>query len=174
MPLSLPPPFPVSRLTITFLFVALSAALSAPADAQVSEQLVQAYLWPMTAADFRQAEAALAADPSLMGVTRMQMHDLEELMRRGPAARSGAAAFKTGDSLDQFVVEGPGGRAIPVFVRLPSRYAHDSEWPLIFAMHGGPPGNARPNLPDPVGQHRCGVDSRVQPTSGGRTRRNAA
>ena len=125
-----------------FLLVALGVALGAPAEAQVSEQLVQAYLWPTTAAEFRQAEAALAADPSLVGVTRMQMHDLEELMRSGPAARSGVAAVRTGDSLDQFVVEGPGGRAIPVFVRLPTRYTHDNEWPLMFAMHGGPPGSA--------------------------------
>ena len=130
------------KIVITFLLVALGLARAAPADAQVSEQLVQAYLWPTTAAEFRQAEAALAADPSLVGVTRMQMHDLEELMRRGPAARFGAAAVKTGDSLDQFVVEGPGGRAIPVFVRLPSRYTHDRQWPLMFAMVGVDAGSA--------------------------------
>ena len=49
-----------------FLVVALGTA---PADAQVSERLVQAYLWPTTVAEFRQAEAALATDRSLVQVS---------------------------------------------------------------------------------------------------------
>lgn len=113
-----------------------------PLDAQVSEQLVQAYLWPRTAADFRDAEATLAAAPGLVGVSRMQMHDLEELIRRGPATSRESGDWTTGETLNELTVSAPGGRSIPVLVRLPGRYTPDTEWPLMFAMHGGPPGSA--------------------------------
>jgi predicted esterase len=44
--------------------------------------------------------------------------------------------------LDEFVVATPGGRQVPVFVRIPTRYTPEHQWPVMFAMHGGPPGNA--------------------------------
>jgi predicted esterase len=67
------------------------------------------------------------------------MHDLEEWMRRGPNPTGGSAGAR-GDVLDEFVVSTPGDREVPVFVRLPSRYDPQHQWPVMFAMHGGPPG----------------------------------
>ena len=40
-----------------------------------------------------------------------------------------------------FSVELPDGRNIPVFTALPPGYDPARPWPVIFAMHGGPPGN---------------------------------
>ncbi len=70
-----------------FLLVALGEVLGAPADAQVSEQFVQAYLWPTTTAGFRQAEAALVAHPSLVGVTRMQNARSRRIDALGPSGK---------------------------------------------------------------------------------------
>jgi predicted esterase len=71
------------------------------------------------------------------------MHDLEEWMRRGPepGVADGSPGAR-GDTLDEFVVPTPGGREVPVLVRIPGRYDPGHQWPLIFAMHGGPPGSA--------------------------------
>ena len=44
-------------------------------------------------------------------------------------------------TLHQLVVDAPGGREVPIIVRLPSIYTPDTQWPLMLAMHGGPPGN---------------------------------
>ena len=68
--------------------LALGAVLAAPlaAQAQISEDLVRSYLWPATRAEFDKAAATLASDSTLVGVSRMQMHDLVELMRRGRPA----------------------------------------------------------------------------------------
>lgn len=108
----------------------------------LTEALVRAYLWPSSEAGFRAAAAIVAGDASLVGVSRQQMHDLEEWMRRGPTPRSEAAAtVARGDVLDEFQVSTPGGRTIPVLVRLPTRYMPEHQWPVMFAMHGGPPGN---------------------------------
>ena len=99
------------------LVVAVGLALQVPVcvHAQVSEQLVDAYLWPRTAADVRDAEAALAAAPGLVGVSRMQMHDLEELIRRGPATSRESGDWTTGETLNELTVSAPGGRSIPVY-----------------------------------------------------------
>ena len=115
---------------------------SQPGDAQVSEELVRGYLWPSSDAEFQDAQARLATDRSLVGVSRMQMHDLEEMLRRGPAVSMPDDVAGGGRALDVFIVNGPGGRDIPVYVLAPSRYTPDTEWPLMFAMHGGPPGGA--------------------------------
>jgi len=37
------------------------------------------------------------------------------------------------------IVDVPAGPRVPVLVQLPSRYDPRAEWPLMFAMHGGPP-----------------------------------
>ncbi len=123
--------------------LALGAVLAAPlaAQAQISEDLVRSYLWPATHADFDKAAATLASDSTLVGVSRMQIHDLVELMRRGRPATPTTLLAPERDSVDTFTVSAPGGREIPVWVRVPSRYTPDAQWPLMFAMHGGPPGS---------------------------------
>ncbi len=124
-------------------WLAVGAVLGAPlgAHAQISEDLVRSYLWPGTEAEFEQAAAMLASDSTLVGVSRMQMYDLVELMRRGRPATPTTLLAPERDSVDVFTVTAPGGREIPVWVRVPSRYTPDAQWPLMFAMHGGPPGD---------------------------------
>ncbi len=68
------------------------------------------------------------------------MHTLEEVMRAGPPIASDVMRA-VGDIPNEFVVSTPGGRSVPVWVRLPRTYSSDRQWPLIFAMHGGPPGS---------------------------------
>src|SRR5262245_55592211 len=105
--------------------------------------LVQRYLWPASDAEFRAAEAAARADSSLQSMTRERFHDLEEAMRRGrasypaPPARTADGRF----AVVEFSVDVPAGPPVPVFVQLPSRYDPRTEWPLMFAMHSGPPGS---------------------------------
>jgi dienelactone hydrolase len=105
--------------------------------------LVQTYLWPASDAEFQHAQAALRSDTSLKSMTRERFHDLEEAMRRGrrrypppPAAENGRPP------LQELSVPVPAGPPVPVLVQLPSRYDPRVEWPLMFAMHGGPPGSA--------------------------------
>ena len=128
--------------TLKTLMVGFLLGCSPPADAQLSEEMVRAYLWPGSAAEFVDAQARLAAAPSLVGVSRMQMHDLEELLRQGPAVPMRDEEVLDRPALDAFTVTVPGGRDIPVYVLVPGRYTPDTEWPLMFAMHGGPPGGA--------------------------------
>ena len=117
------------------------------------ETLVRSYLWPRSEAEFRVAQAALADDSSLVGVSRMVMHDLEEILRRGSGEYETAPPPVAGQGrgrgrgrgripLQEFSVAEPDGAEIPVLVRLPSGYTPDVRWPLMFAMHGGPPGSA--------------------------------
>ena len=103
-------------------WLALGAVLAAPltTHAQISEELVRSYLWPATEADFERAAATLASDPTLVGVSRMQMHDLAELMRLGRPATPTTLLAPERDSVDAFIVSAPGGREIPVWVRVPS------------------------------------------------------
>ena len=130
-----------TRLVVALFLGALCLGLPKPAGGQLTEGLVRAYLWPASEAEFRTASARIAGDESLVGVSRLRMHDLEEWVRRGPTP-SGGAPEARGDVLDEFVVDAPGGREIPVFVRIPTRYDPEHQWPVMFAMHGGPPGNA--------------------------------
>jgi len=130
-----------TRVVMAGLVGALFLGLPVAASAQLTEQLVRTYLWPTSDSDFHAASARIDGDESLRGVSRQQMHDLEEWMRRGPVPRGGAPGAR-GDVLDEFVVAAPGGRRVPVFVRIPSRYDSQHQWPLLLAMHGGPPGNA--------------------------------
>ncbi len=130
-----------TRPAVVFLLGALCSGLPAPSHGQLTEELTRAYLWPSSASAFRVDSARIAGDRSLVGVSRRQVHDLEEWMRRGPLPRGGAPEAR-GEVLDEFVVSAPGGREIPVFVRIPTRYDPLHQWPLMLAMHGGPPGNA--------------------------------
>jgi enterochelin esterase-like enzyme len=121
----------------------------APVSQDVDDRLgnlVQSYLWPASDADFRAAEAALNADASLAQMTRERFSDLEEAMRRGRRVYPPAPARPVGDvarfPVQELLVEVAAGPAVPVLVQLPSRYDPRTEWPLMFAMHGGPPGTA--------------------------------
>ncbi len=129
------------RSLMKILAVTCLLAGPLPLRAQISEDLVRSYLWPGTLEEFEAARAALVSDSSLVGVSRMQMHDLTELMRRGRPATPSTLLAPERDSVDAFTVAAPGGREIPVYVRVPSRYTPDTEWPLMLAMHGGPPGS---------------------------------
>ena len=116
-------------------------AAATEARAQLPEELVHSYLWPQSAAEFGQAQADLASHPSLDGVTRTQVEELSEIMRRGPPVSDGEVRGLVGDAVLQLSVSAPGERVFPVFVRLPSGYTPDRQWPLMLAMHGGPPGS---------------------------------
>ena len=102
--------------------------------------LVQSYLWPTSPLEFLAAQATLQEDSSLVGIGRMRMHDLEEAMRAGRISYPQIPDREEGEPI-QLEVEGPDGEIIPVFVVLPDRYTPETEWPLIFAMHGGPGGS---------------------------------
>jgi len=107
------------------------------------EELVRSYLWPNNADEFEKAKAALEGDKALADVSRERFHDLEEIMRRGSIDYSGAPEASEGKfPLQEIVVELPEGEKIPVFVQLPPDYNTEISWPLMFAMHGGPPGSA--------------------------------
>jgi dienelactone hydrolase len=104
------------------------------------DTLVQGYLWPASDADRRAAEASLKADGSLVSLSRERFHDLEEAMRRGRAVYPPAPARVSARfPVVELIVDVPAGPRVPVLVQLPSRYDPRAEWPLMFAMHGGPP-----------------------------------
>jgi dienelactone hydrolase len=113
-----------------------------PAAEDPLSELAQRYLWPASDADFLAAEAAVKADASLKAMTRERFHDLEEAMRRGRRTSPAAPARADGKfSVAELLVDVPAGPPVPVLVQLPSRYDPRTEWPLMFAMHGGPPGS---------------------------------
>ena len=122
------------------LFVPLLVVAPPALQVQIDEQLVRSYLWPQSPAEFAPAEAALRAAPWTTGASRDDMQALEQIMRAGPPVAFDIMQI-VGDRLNQFVVSTPGGRSVPVWVRLPSAYSRDRQWPLMFAMHGGPPGS---------------------------------
>ena len=137
------------RLAIVFsvLLGGLLADQQRPAPQPVAEDrlgdLVQAYLWPTSDAEFAAAEATLNADASFKTLPRERFHDLEEVLRRGRRVYPPTPARVDGRfPVAELVVEVPAGPAVPVLVQLPSRYDPRTEWPLMFAMHGGPPGTA--------------------------------
>src|SRR5437763_1490040 len=105
--------------------------------------LVHSYLWPASDAELRSAEAALSGDPALKAMSRERFHDLEEAMRRGRRVYPPAPALENGRfAVVEMSVPVPHGPDVPVLVQLPSRYTIQADWPLMFAMHGGPPGSA--------------------------------
>ena len=71
--------------TCRALVLGLLLGCSQPGHAQVPEELVQRYLWPSSPAEFQNAQTQLFTESSLVGVSRRQMHDLEEFLRRGPS-----------------------------------------------------------------------------------------
>jgi dienelactone hydrolase len=143
-------------LVIVLLAVALEIArpsAQAPPGRSLGD-LTRAYLWPKSAAELSEAERAIKADASLVGVARMQFQDFEEIARRGPGSYPMAPAFEARFPLQEIVVTVPGGASVPVLVQLPPRFSTDAEWPLMFAMHGGPPGR--------VEQLRAGAERMIK------------
>jgi hypothetical protein len=107
------------------------------------QDLVRQFLWPASDAERRGAEGALAADGSLKAMTRERFHDLEEAMRAGRPTYPPPPSRTDGRyTIVEMTVEVPAGPPVPMLVQLPSRYDPRTEWPLMFAMHGGPPGSA--------------------------------
>src|SRR5712691_786619 len=124
-------------------FLAQPPRLLQPASEDRLGDLVQTYLWPASDAEFGAAEAALKADASLTTMTRERFHDVEEAMRRGRRMYPSLPARVDGRyQVIELSIDVPAGPAVPVLVQLPSAYDPRSEWPLMFAMHGGPPGSA--------------------------------
>ena len=129
---------PAVRTALLLALLLLGAPLAL--QAQVDEQLVRSYLWPQTPGEFGPAEAGLRAAPWTTGASREVLQALEQIMHAGPPVTFDIMQI-VGDRLNQFVVSTPGGRSVPVLVRLPSNYERDRQYPLMFAMHGGPPGS---------------------------------
>src|SRR5436190_4375270 len=104
-------------------FLALPQQPPQPAAEDRLGDLVQRYLWPSSDAEFRAAEAALSADPSLTAMTRERFHDVEETMRRGPGTYPPTPARIDGRyPVIELSINVPAGPAVPVFVQLPSAY----------------------------------------------------
>src|SRR5712691_8149445 len=124
-------------------FLAQPPRLLQPASEDRLGDLVQTYLWPASDAEFGAAEAALKADASLTTMTRERFHDVEEAMRRGRRRYPPAPPRVDGRyQAIELSINVPAGPAVPVLVQLPRAYDPRAEWPLMFAMHGGPPGSA--------------------------------
>lgn len=129
------------RCAATLLILVL-ASPDRPLQAQgtIDAQDVRTYLWSADQDAFREADASLRSAKWAVDVSRATMLDLEEIMRAGPPVFPGAPPT-VGDQLNELVIETVGGRRVPVWVRLPSNWTPERQWPLMFAMHGGPPGN---------------------------------
>jgi dienelactone hydrolase len=113
-----------------------------PAEDRLGD-LVQSYLWPASEVDFRAADAAVHADASLQAMSRERFHDVEEALRRGRRTYLPAPPRVDGRyQVIELSVDVPAGPAVPVLVQLPSAYDPRTDWPMMFAMHGGPPGSA--------------------------------
>jgi dienelactone hydrolase len=130
------------------VIVAGVGAFQAPAPARPADpalaKLAAAYLWPPDAAARSSAEQQLQDNAALRDVSRMDWLTLEEAMRRGPGVEkfspAPAAAADGRIPWQEFSVAVPHGPDVPVIVQLPRSYRPDHDWPLMFAMHGGPPG----------------------------------
>jgi dienelactone hydrolase len=135
-----------SAIIASVLLGGLLAAQQRPPQPAAEDRLgdlVQSYLWPASDAAFGAAEAALNADASLKTMTRERFHDVEEAMRRGRRTYPPTPARVDGRyQMIEWSIDVPAGPAVPVLVQLPSAYDPRTEWPLMFAMHGGPPGSA--------------------------------
>jgi hypothetical protein len=106
------------------------------------ERLARGYLWPASDVEFREAAARLS-DPTLVGVSRRRFLDFEEILRRGRQRYAEVAAKGDGTfAVEEMTVPVPAGPPVPVLVQLPPGYTPTKPWPLIWAMHGGPPSRA--------------------------------
>jgi hypothetical protein len=104
------------------------------------EKLVRGYLWPTSNAERAEAEAALK-DPAFTNVSRKRFLDLEEILRRGRTAYPALTVATGAIPLQELSLSVPAGPVVPVLVQLPPGYTSEKSWPLMWAMHGGPPSN---------------------------------
>ncbi len=106
------------------------------------ESLVEAILFSDNAAAAKQAEAALEREPSWKAASRTRFHDLEAAIRQGRSEFPPPPQWAWGEfQVERIDVTLPGGETLPVLVQLPPGYRPSTAWPLILAMHGGPPGS---------------------------------
>lgn len=104
------------------------------------EATVRGYLWPASEAERLRAEAAIAR-AEFTHVSRKRFLDFEEVLRRGRPDFPSFAIEGSAFPLQEFSVAIPAGPDVPVLVQLPPGYTPNRSWPLVWAMHGGPPGN---------------------------------
>jgi hypothetical protein len=132
----------VSTITLALAFGLLCSPGPTSASQATSQAdlgaVVRGFLWPSTSAELAEARARLDRDERLRDVDRLRWHEFEAIMRRG---RVSYPALGSDEELIEMSVETLGGREVPVLVRLPSDYDPEQQWPLMFAMHGGPPGS---------------------------------
>ena len=140
------------------LAVALAAAMSTacPLAAPAQEsglsaeqvELVKTILWGSDDQSSRAAAALRAVRGAEEPSSRAEFLHLEEILREGrpPVPQDEPMVTPAGPTPEvhvaTFLVELPDGRDIPVFAALPPGYDPARPWPVIFAMHGGPPGSA--------------------------------
>ncbi|MCP4710539.1 MAG: hypothetical protein GY869_18095, partial [Planctomycetes bacterium] len=106
------------------------------------EEVVQRYLWSDNSSEFEKIDAVLQGDKSFGDMDRGWFHDLEEILRRGRTDYPDVEEKVDGAfPLQEIMVELPEGEQVPVFVQLPPNYSAGISWPVMFAMHGGPPGS---------------------------------
>lgn len=118
------------------LVVTLAALVPVPRAQDALPDLVRAYLWSDDPQQAARARAAIEADRSLRAVSRMRFHDLEEILRQGPPVAELATPLSEPEEL---AVTLPDGRSVPVLIQRPPAYSPGTAWPLMYAMHGGPP-----------------------------------
>jgi dienelactone hydrolase len=104
------------------------------------ETVVRGYLWPASETERAQAESALK-EPAYANVSRKRFLDLEEILRRGRTDYPALTVENGPIPLQELSLPVPGGPVVPVLVQLPPGYTPEKSWPLIWAMHGGPPSN---------------------------------
>ena len=99
------------------------------------------YLWPASSAELERGRSGAGQRRVARGDDRERFHDLEEAMRRGPGARAAADHAPTaGTRRSELIVDVPAGPSCASAGAAPSALLARHEWPLMFAMHGGPPG----------------------------------
>lgn len=131
-------PIPRTPAIALLALVALATGTTARASAQATEELVRSFLWPAGEEEFAEAARALEADGAADDVDRETMRRLTAWIRRGPEL---PPAEGVGDALQELLVSAPDHRQVPALVRLPSAYTPGRRWPLLLALHGGPPGS---------------------------------
>ncbi|MFQ5718356.1 MAG: M14 family zinc carboxypeptidase [Acidobacteriota bacterium] len=120
-----------------FLTALLPVVIGAPAllTASISmETAVDRVLGATSDAAAQTALEELRADPAWEALSRPRFDELEEMI----AARGPVAPPADGVRLEEIAVATAGG-TIPVLVRLPGDYTTARSWPLLLALHGGPP-----------------------------------
>lgn len=126
---------------VTALVMASALAVAgAPAQGQLTEEAVRAYVWSVDDAARSAARATIERDSSNAALTLPQMRQLEEWVRLGN--NDFVERADTGAVIHKMTVSAPGDREIPLLIRVPRAYTPERAWPLLLAMHGGPTGDA--------------------------------